>query len=254
MKILFLGTSSGWPLPRLGCNCKICTSNDPKDKRLRPCILVNERFLIDASPDIYHQFLKYDVNPAKITHILITHAHDDHIAGLYDLTHIYGKKEKIKIISTQGVLNQIRKKMGVSLSSFTLLDIKPFETLELEKEQRVRLIPVKHTVETYAIKIKAQKPIFYAPEFRTVKPSSKKELGDIDIAVIDGSSKDKLGQAKGHETIKEGLRLGKEIHAKKIYFTNIGHKTDIHKNLMDFVKTNGGNKFDIAYDGLEIQL
>jgi len=45
MKILFLGTSAGWPLPRLGCQCEICQSKDPLDTRLRPSVLVNDKIL-----------------------------------------------------------------------------------------------------------------------------------------------------------------------------------------------------------------
>ena len=79
-------------------------------------------------------------------------------------------------------------------------------------------------------------------------------LGDLDLAIIDGSSKTRQGQATGHETIEEGLRLGKEILAKRILFTNIGHKTDTHQALEKFVKGTAGNKFGIAFDGIRIKL
>lgn len=254
MKLLFLGTSAGWPLPRMGCDCKICTSKDPRDKRLRPSLLVNEKYLIDASPDIYHELKNHNIDPTKITHIFLTHAHDDHIMGLYDLTHIYNNKKKIMLMSTQGVLAETRKKMGISMLSFKTKKVRPMEKVKLENDVQIWFVPVRHTVETYAVKIKAPRPIAYAPEFRSIRPSSKKQLGDIEVAIIDGSSKTRKGQAKGHETIEEGLRLGKEIGAKKVYFTNLGHKTDTHEDLVRFVKKEGGNKFNIPYDGLEIEV
>lgn len=254
MQILFLGTSSGWPLPRLGCICNICTSVDKKDFRLRPSLLINESILIDASPDIYHQLEKYHINPTRITHIFITHAHDDHIAGLYDLSHIYSLKQKIELVSTQGVLSEIRRKMGVSMLSFRRKEIKPFEKNQIGSNFSYWFIPVVHTVEAYAIKVKESKPFVYAPEFRKILPSSKHHLGNIDLAIIDGSSKTFHGQAKGHETIEEGFRLGSDIFAKKILFTNIGHKTDRHAALENFVKEKGGHKFGISFDGLELKL
>ena len=254
MQLLFLGTSSGWPLPRLGCRCNLCLSQDPKDKRLRPSLLINKSLLIDASPDIYHQLKKYNIDPREITHIFITHAHDDHIAGLYDLSHIYNCKQKVELISTEIILNEIKRKMGVSMLSFKEKAVKPFEKNLIGINFFYWFIPVIHTVEAYAIKIKESKPIVYAPEFRKILPSSKSYLGNIDLAVIDGSSKTFRGQAKGHETIEEGLRLGTEIAAKKILFTNIGHKTDTHGALELFVKENGGHKFAISFDGLEIKL
>jgi phosphoribosyl 1,2-cyclic phosphate phosphodiesterase len=255
MKLLFLGTSSGWPLPRLGCKCRICSSEDERDKRLRPSVLVNERVLIDASPDIYHQLNKHGVEPTAITDILITHAHDDHIMGLYDLSHIYNRQEKIRLRSSSGVLSSIRKKIGISMNAFKVEEVELFRKILLENNISSWFIPVIHgNIEAYGIKIKAPKPFLYAPEFRRILPSSKKVLGDLDLAIIDGSSKTKHGQAKGHETIVEGIRLGKELKPKRILFTNIGHKTDCYLALEQYVKTEGGQKFGIAFDGLEVKL
>ncbi len=253
--LLFLGTSAGWPLPRLGCNCKICCSKDPRDKRLRPSILINKQILIDAPPDIYHQLQKNKINPSQITNILITHAHDDHIAGLYDLSHIYNKSHKIKLTTTAGVLSLMRRKLGISMLAFEISEAKPFKKTDLKGKFSYWFIPVEHgKMETSGIKIKIPKPIFYAPEFRKILPSSKKGLGDLDLLIIDGSSKTRLGQAKGHETIEEGIRLAKELKAKRILFTNIGHKTDTHTRLESFVKEAGDQRFGIAFDGLETKL
>jgi len=252
MNLLFLGTSSGWPLPRLGCTCHICSSDNVKDKRLRPSLLINETILIDAPPDIYHQIRKYVNDPLKINTIILTHEHDDHIMGLFDLSRIYKPKDKIEIISSTGVLSKIKHKMAMSMFSFKTFSLKPFEKHKITNECMISLIPVKHTVETYAVKIKYPKPILYAPEFKSIPKVSKKQLGDLDLLVMDGSSKTLFGSSKGHETIEEGIRLAKELRAKKIFFTNIGHKTDRHESLEEFVKKQGGGKFNIAFDGLEL--
>ena len=253
MEILFLGTSSGWPLPRLGCKCDICTSPDPKDIRLRPSILVNEQILVDASYDIYHQLKKYNVDISKLTHILLTHAHDDHIMGLYDLSHVYAGP-RITLISTPEVISSARRKLSTSILSFRVFEAKPLEKVRLAKDWTCSFIPVEHSVPCYALKLKAPKVVTYAPEFRRIIPSSRKRIAGSEVIIIDGSSKTSVGQAHGHETIEEGIRLGRKIGVKKIFFTNIGHKTDRHGALTDFVKDVGGSKFNIAFDGLEINV
>jgi phosphoribosyl 1,2-cyclic phosphodiesterase len=145
--------------------------------------------------------------------------------------------------------------MGTSMRAFYIIEAKSFAKLALGNDSSAWLIPVEHgQEEAYAIKIKAPKPVVYAPEFRRILSSSRKELGDIELAILDGSSKTHYGQAKGHETIEEGVRLGNDIKAKRVLFTNIGHKTDTHIQLTSFVKETGGAKFGIAFDGLEVKL
>src|SRR5580698_8864601 len=82
--ILGCGTSTGIPL--LACKCATCASKDPRNRRMRASILVqtgNRVFLIDTSPDLYHQALRNKIrwNDA----VLYTHPHADHLHGIDDL-------------------------------------------------------------------------------------------------------------------------------------------------------------------------
>src|SRR4051812_33267795 len=91
-RLTFLGTGTSMGVPTLGCACAVCTSNDPRDRRLRPSVLLRwnspdgggERMvIIDTGPDFREQALR-----TRITHVdavLYTHSHADHIMGLDDL-------------------------------------------------------------------------------------------------------------------------------------------------------------------------
>jgi len=86
MKITFLGTGTSCGVPVIGCQCKVCQSSDPKDKRLRCSILVetaSTRLLVDCGPDFRQQILPQPFR--RIDGILITHAHYDHMGGMDDV-------------------------------------------------------------------------------------------------------------------------------------------------------------------------
>lgn len=249
MKIKFLGTSAGWPLPRLGCNCEICTSSDPKDKRGRTQLLVNDKILLDAGPETYSHLL--NLHPSTISHLLISHAHLDHITGLADLAKIYNRQETLNLILTQEVLNGIRK-ADFFLFQFKVKIVKPFESFEIDKNTRGEYFPVEHTRQPcFGIKIKSGKILSYIPDFYKIPKPSEKIIKDSHILVIDGSRL--FEQSRGHQSIEAGIRLAKELKAKQVYFVHLGHKTGVHQDLEKFVQENGGKKFHIAFDGLEIE-
>ncbi len=91
--ILGCGTSSGVPL--LGCECAVCSSNFPKNKRRRVSILIEQgdtQLLVDTSPDLRAQLLD-----EQITHldgVILTHAHADHLHGIDDLRSVNFNMER----------------------------------------------------------------------------------------------------------------------------------------------------------------
>jgi phosphoribosyl 1,2-cyclic phosphate phosphodiesterase len=92
--LTFLGTGTSMGVPTLGCDCAVCTSADPRDRRLRPSVMVRwhapddtverERVVvIDTGPDFREQILRSGVR--RIDAVFYTHSHADHILGLDDL-------------------------------------------------------------------------------------------------------------------------------------------------------------------------
>jgi len=83
-RVTFLGTGTSHGVPMIACDCAVCTSTDPRDKRLRTSIYVDvpdrQRILVDTSPDLRQQALTHGID--RLDAVLFTHSHADHILGL----------------------------------------------------------------------------------------------------------------------------------------------------------------------------
>ena len=98
MQLTFLGTGTSQGVPIIGCDCQVCSSDDPRDSRLRTSALLSvadptpssaghppplANILFDIGPDFRQQMLR--TGTTRIDAILVTHAHRDHVAGLDDV-------------------------------------------------------------------------------------------------------------------------------------------------------------------------
>lgn len=257
MKVKFLGTSAGWPLPRLGCNCKICSSKDPRDTRTRTQLLIDDSVLVDSGPETYNHLLPLNV-AHKLKAVLISHAHPDHVLGLWDLPHIYGREEnridKINLYVTQPVLNDIKSTFFSQFQPIKVLVQRPNLPFNVGNA-KVTYFPVIHgKTAAFGIKYKDGKFLAYIPDFNRILPSSQKVIRDCHLLIIDGSSLGKIGQSPTHISINDGIQIAKKLKAKNTYFVHIGHKTGTHQFLENYLRQNAGPNFHIACDGQEIQI
>ena len=263
MKALFLGTSAGWPLPRLGCDCPICSSSDKRDRRLRSALLANGRFLFDAPPDIYRQLSRYPSKIGRIKHIFITHAHLDHILGLCDLTRVYqgaNRRQRFNLFLTESTLKGIRKILGFPFSPvFNVHTVRKNEIFAVDKV-KISFFEVVHSqTPTFGIRIRKEKILSYIPDVFSVPVVSQRLIKGSDIFILDGTNllmrrKNIVGW--GHadwEAIKELVR---KTSPAQVLFTHIGHGRNSapHKKLDKFVQSEGGHNWHIAYDGMEIEV
>lgn len=222
MKVKFLGTSSGEAIPREDCDCPQCKSKDKKDKRLRSVVLVNKKILLDAGPDIKKQLTATQIENLEI--VLITHDHQDHIGGIKDLLRA---RKNLRILRLHP--GQHFKLLGIDIYAFKVRHSNMIPTVGVEVGQ-----------------------IIYLPDTLDLD-TALKYLKETKVAILDGSV---LGRNfAGHLAIDEIIGKTKNMkNLKKIYFTHNGHTKRTHKEMDKLVKTLGDKRYNIAYDGLEIEV
>ncbi|MDD7526157.1 MAG: MBL fold metallo-hydrolase, partial [Bacteroidaceae bacterium] len=189
MKITILGSGTSCGVPQIGCPCKVCTSTDPKDKRLRTSALVEvggKRILIDCGPDFRQQMLRIDFKPLDA--VLITHEHYDHVGGLDDLrpysifgdVDVYAEKfcadhlmERIPYCFTP------KEKRYPGVPAINLIEIEPHVPIIIKDVEKV---PMADKYLEDAVKMKRQQ---VWEELRALKErEGETEHGDVNILPI----------------------------------------------------------------------
>ena len=191
IEILFLGTGTSHGVPMITCKCEVCTSTNPKNKRLRASILMryNEKnVLVDTSTDFRQQMLDHDID--RIDAVLFTHTHADHLHGLDDIR-IYSdnQDEPIDCYGSPECVEFIRQRFNYIFTSHHIkqgipkLKLHPVNgAFSLFEEQ---IIPVdilhgRQTILGYRIGDFA-----YLTACSGIPDSSKKLLRGLDLMVLD---------------------------------------------------------------------
>lgn len=114
MKVRILGSGSSGGVPLIGCKCAVCSSSDPRNKRTRVSIVVENggtRVLVDASPDLRQQFLAADL--AIVDAVILTHGHADHVHGIDDLRSInFHRRGPLDVWAAPDCLVEVQRRFG----------------------------------------------------------------------------------------------------------------------------------------------
>ena len=252
MKITLLGTGTSQGIPVLGCDCEVCRSVDSCDNRLRTsCIIESEEanILIDCGPDFRQQLLR---NPVpRIDAVLLTHDHQDHVAGLDELrAFIFKQNKPMPIYAEDAVLKNIKKRFDYAFKKnpypgtpqFQLHTIKPgklhINGVELEA---LRVLHGNLPILGFRIGKFA-----YLTDVNRIEQESAEKLAGLDVLVLDALHH---RPHHSHFNLEEAVEEAKRLNAKKTFFTHISHQMGLHA-VID--KQLPENVF-LGYDGLSWQ-
>ena len=253
MRLTFLGTGTSVGVPTIGCHCKVCSSNDPHDKRLRASALVETgqtRLLIDIGPDFRQQMLPLPFR--KIDAVLLTHIHYDHVGGIDDLRPFcqFGEVNVYANESTaQGLMHTVpycfaehRYPGAPKINLHTLTPHQPLRVNELEVVPFV----VNHgQLPIFAYRIG---PLAYITDMKTIDERELRWLEGVDILVTNALRFQPDHHA--HQNVDDAIAFARRIGARQTYIIHSCHDIGLH------AEVNARLPYDVqlAYDGQTVEI
>lgn len=254
-EFLFLGTGGSAGIPMIGCHCRVCTSSNLRNQRLRPSGLIKikgKQILIDAGPDFREQALKYQID--MLDGVLLTHTHFDHVAGLDELRAYYlHYRKELPVLVSESTLQALKRRyeyffqersFGISLAAqldFHLLPSRRGVT------EFVGVTIGYTTYEQGGMEVNGFRfgTFAYISDIRVFSETLFEDLEGIEILVVSAL---RTEPSRMHFNIEEAIAFAKKVGAKQTYFTHIGHELE-HESTQAFLP--GGVK--LAYDGLRVE-
>ena len=245
----------------IGCNCRVCSSSDQRDKRLRTSAMVDDgttRIVIDCGPDFRYQMLREGVK--DIDAILLTHQHTDHIIGLDDVRAFnYFCAKDIPVYATEQVQKVVRKDFdyafaehrypGVPEMSLHTIGTEPFEVGTL------RITPIyglhyRLPVVGFRIATKCSAEcgqVVYLTDFNHINQSEIEKIKGVEVFVVNALRHEKH---ISHFSLPEALEVAAKVGAQQTWLTHMSHQIGLHAE--EEAKLPEG--VHIAFDGLKLTL
>lgn len=256
LEITFLGTATSIGVPAIGCDCPVCESNDPKNKRLRASIYVKApdmEWVVDTGPDFRSQCLREKIQ--RLDAVLYTHQHADHVVGFDDLRRFtVGTETELPIYASPECMDALKRGFGYAFNGENryrgyfkpkphLID-GPFQL----GTTQVTPLPVVHgKVDTIGFLFEREGVrAAYIPDAKEIPDETRELIHGADVLILDALQ---LTPHATHLSVEESFRISLEVAAKQTWFTHFSCRIVYHE-----VDTELPDNIRCAWDGLKITL
>ena len=261
--VLGSGTSAG--VPMIGCHCAVCTSSDPKDQRTRPSIVVSydgHNILVDTTPELRLQAVREGLD--RISAVVYTHAHADHIFGLDDVRRYNTLiKAPLPLYATAETMKILRHAFAYAFAPPPppppVLDPNhPHKDAMYRPELAPMVIegpfnlfgrtwiPVDMIHGRFHVLGFRIGNFAYCTDCNEIPPASRALLKDLDVLIIDAL---RPRPHPTHLSFEQAVAMVADLRPKRAYFTHLSHDmkhVDIESTLPPHVR--------VSYDGMKIEL
>ena len=250
MRITFLGTGTSRGIPTVGCQCKVCTSKNPRNKRLRSSLLIESEInvVIDTSVDFRAQMLQHNVT--QLDAVVYTHCHVDHILGLDDVypfnmwsgktTLIYGSPATLKEIRLT-FRHLFRGELYPGVPGLELIPIDDnFQIGDLEFKP-LEVLHDKMPVLGFRVGRFA-----YITDVSHIPEKALQQLKGVEYLALGGLRY--LSHPK-HFSLSEAAEVAQQLAARETYLVHMNHDVDHEEGNASLPES-----VSLAYDGLILEI
>ncbi len=252
MKITFLGTGTSQGVPVIGCDCKVCTSSNSQDNRLRTSAMITiyeKNFVIDVGPDFRQQMLLNKVEDIEC--VLITHEHNDHVIGLDDVRPFNFKYRKnIPIYCTGRVIKSLKKHFDYAFAENPYPGAPRFNINEIEAG--IPITVANESIIPFEV-MHGNMPVLgfrfgdltYITDAKTIDDNAIEKIKGTKVLVLNAL---RLESHHSHFSLEEALDFITYIQPEQAYLTHISHKMGLAEEISKRLPSN----VSLAYDGLSV--
>ena len=253
MTLTFLGTGTSCGVPVLGCQCPVCQSTDPHDKRTRCAALVETattRILVDCGPDFRQQMLPQPFR--KIDAILVTHAHYDHMGGMDDIRpycqfgeiNVYADKQ-----ACDGMLQMLpycfAEHRYPGVPAIGLHELKPHEPLHVGD---IEVLPIRVMHGRLPILGFRFGRLAYITDMKTIPDTELPYLRDLDTLVVNALRFDKPHHS--HQLVDDAIAFARRVGARRTFLIHSCHDIGLHEEVNRKLPID----IKLVFDGQQIEI
>ncbi|MFB3148379.1 MAG: MBL fold metallo-hydrolase [Thermodesulfobacteriota bacterium] len=252
MKVVILGCATSTGVPIIGCNCPVCTSDNPKNKRTRCSLFIEKNgknILIDSSTDLRFQALKHNITRLDV--VLYTHSHADHTHGIDDLrTFNFVNKMVIPCFANLQTITNLKNNFGYIFDGVYSAGGKPqLELYVVENNfdfDGINIIPVEINHAQWMILGYRIGNVAYLTDCSGIPDESLEKLMGLELLIISAL---RYTEHPAHFNIEQAVEMAQKINPKLAVLTHMGHEVDYDTLLSELP-----DNIVPAYDGMEVEL